>query len=516
MQAMKFFLKSLRFILAAFAVCSLLSACGEKTPEQIAAERKAEIERSVRRSQVLLFENKAKDAISLLEKTNSECGNSPELCEALAYAYIQDGKSLEAAMLFEKASDLKSGNPEILINSAKSYQQSNDLESAARAYEKYLKIRPGDPVAQRSIAAIYDTLGKPRESLNALLAALKASGRNPSTSEAAKIGNLFVKVGNSAQARSWLEAAWAATIPENVQIRKEILAGLITVYLADKETALLEDAVKKIDAIDPAYIQQNYPNLRQQLDAFRKSLQEAQEALKAAEMKKKQEEEKAKAEAEAKAKAEAEAKTKAEKEKAALENANKTGNNPSGEFAAAIDEKPVPGAPLKEADSNAPAKKAASKFEIYTAQAHDALNKNDGKAAQKAAHLAISENRTSSEAWRTLAKAYEASGKFNDSYLASKEALSLNPDDINATLYYLRNASRVQSNEKFLNSLYQAHEKFPSNPEILIGLARTYRAMGDMRNAKFFYKTFTDDTPKEHPLYREISDEYEEMLSTGK
>ncbi|MFR6032793.1 MAG: hypothetical protein ACLUKN_06185 [Bacilli bacterium] len=42
------------------------------------------------------------------------------------------------------------------------------------------------------------------------------------------------------------------------------------------------------------------------------------------------------------------------------------------------------------------------------------------------------------------------------------------PDDINATLFYLRNASRIQNNEIFLNGLYRAHEKFPNNVEILV------------------------------------------------
>ena len=74
--------------------------------------------------------------------------------------------------------------------------------------------------------------------------------------------------------------------------------------------------------------------------------------------------------------------------------------------------------------------------------------------------------------------------------MAPREAYVRAPDDINATLFYLRNASRIQNNEIFLNSLYRAHEKFPNNVEILVGLARTYKLIGDNRNAKYFYNVF--------------------------
>ena len=95
--------------------------------------------------------------------------------------------------------------------------------------------------------------------------------------------------------------------------------------------------------------------------------------------------------------------------------------------------------------------------------------------------------------------------------MAASEAYKRNPDDIDATLFYLRNASRVLNNEKFLNKVYLAHEKFPNNPEIWVDLARTYKLMGDKRNALFFYRHFLANTPKEHILYDEMEEEYKQF-----
>ena len=140
---------------------------------------------------------------------------------------------------------------------------------------------------------------------------------------------------------------------------------------------------------------------------------------------------------------------------------------------------------------------------------------SEGKPAEasKTANLAVAENRNSPDAWRALALAYDAEGRSFDSYMAAREAYVRNSDDINATLLYIRTASGVLNNEQFLNALYRAQKKFPNNSEIMLGLARTYKIIGDKPNAKYFYNAFLNGTPKEHPLYDEVNEEFEEYVS---
>lgn len=547
MKFLKIMQENFTFKLIAIFLLSALSfglcACSEKTPEQIAAENAKKTDIAVRRSKVFLFDEKPAQAIQMLEQVYQECGPSALLCEALADAYAQDGQLPSAAMFYDRAADLKNGDPELEINAAKCYEQSNLPDSAVKAYSKYLKSKPQDMVAWKAMAKCLEKQEKYQEALNAYLAALKAAGRNPTSAEAASIGILFTKIGNVPQARRWLEAAYKATIPENVDTRREILLSLLSVYLAEKETVLLNATVEELDKMEPNLVREKYPQLHAQLTEFFKNLKEAEEALKAEKAKKEaQEKEKAKKEAEEKAKKEAEEKAKKEAQEAKTisESAKKEEN--AGSQAAPEPGKPA--SPAQQTNSQPPQdpksaitetfsiaeeqirdveikdespedtlKSAEGSFEKLLELSKRSLAKGDAKTAEQAAHRAIAANRNDSQGWRALAKAYELQNRDNDSYMAAREAYVRAPDDINATLFYLRNASRIQNNEIFLNSLYRAHEKFPNNVEILVGLARTYKLIGDNRNAKYFYNVFLNMAPKEHPLYKEMYDELEELLS---
>ena len=556
MQASKYIL--MRAFFCGIALLStLLSGCGEKTPEQIAAENKKQTEMSVRRAQVLMFEEKSPEAIKLLEETYQKCGSSAELCEALAYAYMQNGQLASAAMFFENAASQKGGDAELQISAAKAYEQSNAFDSASRAYEKYLKLKPSDAVAWRALSECFSKQEKYQDALTAMLSGLKAAGRNPNTAEAARIGNLFVKIGNAVQGRKWLEAAFKATLPENTETRKEILLGLVTIYLSQKETALLEEAVAELDKISPKLVDEKYPALRSQIKDFRAALSAVNEAIKA-EKSAPPESQSAKSVGQAASSDTGESaagastpdknsKSESSPVKPSENSAAKNGDGEKGGSAIstsegeasktasasesqktsdAADEKPdmtekeavdavkTEDAPVENSagvkdETSTPAK--PSEYDALVQKCYDAIAKNDAREAEKSAHMAIAKNPEPEAAWRALAKAYELSKRDNDSYMAAAEAYKRNPDDIDATLFYLRNASRVLNNEKFLNKVYRAYEKFPNNPEIWVDLARTYKLIGNKRNAVFFYNYFLANTPKEHVLYDEMAEEYKEL-----
>ena len=102
-------------------------------------------------------------------------------------------------------------------------------------------------VAWKSLSRCLGFMNKYKDAVNAYLDGVKKSERNPNTREACDIGNLFLKVGNVVQGRRWLEAALSAVAPDNLKTRRDILEGLLSVYLAQKETALLEGVVKQLD-----------------------------------------------------------------------------------------------------------------------------------------------------------------------------------------------------------------------------------------------------------------------------
>lgn len=513
MQAMKFLSK----ILGATAIASVLffsAACSKKTPEQLEAERNAKISLAVKTAQVMMLEGKNNDAIALMENTAAENGYTFDLCQSLAYAYVEASRHAEAAIQFEKASTIKSGDAEMLFYAARYYEHSGAYSSASACYEKYLQLKPLDMVAWKALAKSLVAQEKHMEALNAYLAAVKNANRNPNTSEAAEIGVLYLKIGNKVQARSWLEAAYAATSEDNLEVLKMELSAMVDLYLAENDMPALQKAVEHLDKIDRSIIDKKHPKLREQIAEFNKSLQEAKDLI-----------EKQNLEKQAKEKAEKEAAEKAELEKKQAEEENRKALKEKAEKEAAKKAE-------KEAKEKSDAKKAAEesiqevelkdvaaeespeqKAERLSMEAYSKIAEGDARGANKLANSAVSEYPKSHEAWRALAKSYEALGDRQAAYIISKEALDRNPDDIDATLYFLRSASFVVSNEVLLNLLYSEREKFPHNPEITIGLARTYNVVGDYLNAKFFYKTFLDETSPEHPLYTEMEEEYDALLN---
>ena len=400
----------------------------------------------------------------------------------------------------------------MLANAAKTYEQAGQFQSAARAYEKYLKLKPRDMIAWKSLSKCHEKMSKYQDALNASLEGVKKSERNPDTREACDIGNLFLKVGNAVQGRRWLEAALAATSEENRQTRADILKGLVAVYLAQRETAALEGAVAELDKTSPGFVKEKYPQLHGQLAEFRRKLKEAEDALKAAELKKAEEAKKAEEE-----------KRLAEEKKAAEEAAEKakkesesSGNPAAGPKDFADQAPKAEGAELKDEAPKAKGEKKKSPVEELIEKTYALIAEKKPAEASKAGNLAVAEDRNSAAAWRALALAYDAEGRAFDSHMAAREAYVRSPDDINSTLLYIRTASGVQNNEQFLNTLYRANRKFPNNSEIMLGLARTYKLIGDRPNAKYFYNAFLNGTPKEHPLYNEVSEEFEEYVAAGK
>ncbi len=542
---MKFFTKVSLIIMAVLAL--FVSACSEKSPEQIAAENKKRIELSIRRSAVLLAENKKTDAIVMLEGTRRDCGETPELCKALAEAYVEDNKPDFVALYYEKASDLVNGNAEWLMYSAKAHIQANSLEAATKVYAKYLKIKPNDAVAWKLLAECFEKMEKYNEALDSMMSAVKVSGRSANATEATTIGNLFIKLGNFSQAKTWLGATLDASGTENIDVQKKALIGLATIYLAEKDVANLEKVVANLDKIDRNIIDKEFPALRSQLADFRRKIEEKQlaarleEKRKQEEAAKKREEEILKAEAKkleegAPTKAtdeplkptedKAQASTKKEEEKVVDTSKNvveNSSNKPEEKATEGVKDAPAQAVVSPSPDNSITVTDAVEDVvdeseplppvEKYIARSNDMLSKGEVKKAEKFANMAVFEDKKSTRALRTLAEVYEAQKRHKDAFLVAEELYKLNPDDINATLYYIRCSSRVVNNEKLLNILDAAREKFPNNMELVLGLARTYKIMGDDHNAKHFYAIFVKRTPKEHKLYQEVYNEYEEMLA---
>ena len=504
---MKIFTKLIVLIL--FATATFASAGWfKKSPEKIEKERQEQCQKAVSKAQTLLFDEKNQEAIKLLEDTYTKLGEMPQLCESLAFAYSQDGQYPMAAIYFEKASALTKNNPDMLMSAAKCYEQA-DMDSAALGvYERYLKLRPNDDVAWRSMARLLLEGGKYQEALNAYLTCLKHSNRNPNTTEAAEIGTLFLKLGNKVQAKNWLEPALKATDESNMEVRTKILVALVDLYLSEGDTPNLEATVELLNKIDANILATKYPDLMAQLKLHREKVEEAKRAIE--EKKKAEADAKAKEEADLKAKEEAELKAKEETElkaKEAAERKAKEEELAKEQNAERANQDSTPA--LKDIEETP----EVNPLETEYARCRQLIREGKISEAEKLAHKFVAADSEDSSAWILLSRAYNANGKHIDAYLCAKEALKRDTENLNLTLFTLKMGSYLESNEIFLNNLYLAYEKFPYCSEIMLGLARTYALMKNERQSKYFYDAFLDNATREHPLYRKVQEELEDLLA---
>ena len=492
------------FVLIFLATATFASAGWfKKSPEKLEQERQEKCQKAVGKAQTLLFDDKNQEAITLLEESYKKLGEMPQLCEALAFAYSQDGQYPMAAIYFEKASALTKNNPDMLMSAAKCYEQASMDSAALGIYERYLKLRPNDDVAWRSMARLFLKSEKYQDALNAYLTCLKHSNRHPNTAEAAEIGTLFLKLGNKVQARTWLEPALKATDESNVEARTKILVALVDLYLSEGDTPNLETSVELLNKIDANILATKYPDLMEQLRIHREKVEEAKRAIE--EKKKAEAEQKAKEEAEIKAKEEAELKAKEDAEKARIEAEQKAKDEELAKEQSVQESAPS----LKDVEEAPEVNPLEAEYE----KCRQLIREGKASEAEKLAHKFVAADSEDSSAWILLSRAYNASGKNIDAYLCAKEALKRDSENLNLTLFTLKMGSYLESNEIFLNNLYLAHERFPYCSELMLGLARTYALMQNERQSKYFYEAFLENATREHPLYRKVQEELEDLLA---
>ena len=530
MQAMKF--AKLLFLSVILTSTFFICSCFEKTPEEIAQMNKRKTELAVRRAQVMLAEDNVKGAISMLENAYRECGASLEICEALANAFAQDGQTASAGMFYEQAFDCNNARVDLIVFAATSYEQSDSLDAAISAYEKLLQKNSNDANALKSIAKIYQKQNNFQKALNAYLACLKAQNRNPDTSEAATIGSLFVKMGNIAQGKLWLETALSVTIPSNIETRKEIGLSLIHVYLERKDMKNLEKTIAMLDSIDAELVNKNFPELRGKLAEFKRQLAEVEAQLTAIKTRQtleaEQAEEQKQKEAEAKRiqqkieeeklaqqkkEKELEAKKEAEKLSEKEKPQNKT-NEQSAENKKqepekeniqtdVITEQSTPVDVQKKPEAKPETQK--SDFQIYLEKTKEYVAKKDAKNALEYATKTITENPSSDYAWHLMAEAFELNKLTNDAYLAAYEAYLIKKIPQNA-VFMLQYAKKDQNKETFLQTVLSVYEKFPNHEDIIFEVASAYRANNNTVKAKEFYNKYLQTETANEQKNKEAKD----------
>ena len=266
------------------------------------------------------------EALKLLEELSAQYPNDIRILESMGQVYASEGDATMAAFFLEQA-HLQSPEDDELL-----YQTYRSLEAAGQPVGHLLE-KLAEQAPDTMTPDLWKRLGQTRKAENKVQSALDAylkgvdpESAKPSAETAAAIGQLYAKVGNFAQAETWLELAADNDDPNALTA----LFELLEINLRQKDWSGAEAVVTQLDKQFPGAVEASqWQQARQELLRWRKAQDEMKAKLAAAEEAKKA----AAAEANAEANAEGEAEAEAEKEATAEREATDTSsdNDTSGE-----------------------------------------------------------------------------------------------------------------------------------------------------------------------------------------
>lgn len=537
------------------AVATLfITGCGPSEQEKEQARQQAMME-GLDAASRLLFSGQIDAALVQLERLDQNYPNEPDVLEALAFAYAKKPDHALAGFYFDTVVQLDPSRTELALYAARSHTETGDSASAALAYETYLKDSPDDAGAWLAYARALVDSNKRKPALDAYMEATRRSGANPGALDSSKIGMLYVKLGNRAQARRWAQAALSMAAEENS--KQQALLTLLELDLSEQKWSDAEKRIAELDKVDAEALD-NSPlaSARPELKQWRANQQAAAKALADARL---AENRKRFADAQARQTTqrtpdaaspdEAPATTETEEatETTAVDETTEvTEPTEAAESTITVDRTvettsltdslaapdggqklpPAPQATPEDPQVAIPpaqlavetsaesasepelATPATSSFAVQGSTAYDA---GDFAGAARLYQSALAENPDATDVYYELSRAYYNLGRWQQAELYAAEARRRDPQNLRYAVNYLRAVQKTQSRERLMAELIRAKQRFPNSPDVTLALARGYeRIYNNRRNAVFLYEDFLKLAPG-HPQADEARQRLNEL-----
>lgn len=465
-------------------------------------------------------------SLEILEDLAKEYPNDGEILSMIGKLYSNIGDLKTAAFFLEQSYLLDEQNVERLYNAY------NSLEAAqlpaAKLLEKLSTLGPELMIPQLwvRLGEFRKAENKVQPALEAYLKGVDASKEKPQTETATAIGQLFVKIGNLNQAKNWFLMAAS----EDDANALTALFGILKINLRQKDWSSASETISLLDEQFPGAVDASqWKDAKKELLIWR----DAQDAMKAK-------------------LARAESNITAGKEQiiADLNNVETFAEMPAVDITDGETEEALPAV---EKDLNDVEDIPIGEDLLVKPEVNDSLNstdkqvemsgntsdsesitlldsisraeeKEDGRSktieelisnAKRAeiernfksaiadywAAMGIDNNRA--DIWNNLSRAYLIDGQIANADIAALEAVRLEPLTITYTLDYLRVAQKSKTPYEFLAQLETAYDRFPTNAEIILSLARAHEKISKNNIvARDLYLRFIDIAPG-HPLVGE-------------
>lgn len=215
-------------------------------------------------------------AIYLLQSVIDHEDVSAEALEMLAFVFAEEDNTGLAADYFSELASKGSEYHHYFLYAAQNWERSNVLEEAVICYRKYLK-------EEDAVFSAWFSLGKVHESLQELNMALEAYHKSFELRSlghiAFRLGILYEKLNNNAQAENWLKKAIDAG---NNEEKGKALLRLLSLSVRQKQFLRAEEFVIQIEKEYPdAAKDKVFITLRDQIRFWRKKQDSLEKELQA-------------------------------------------------------------------------------------------------------------------------------------------------------------------------------------------------------------------------------------------
>ena len=463
------------FYCLGFILMLIFSGCGDRQPP---------IGELVGQAEALMAAGQIENAILILERCSERDPERVDVLESLAFAYAAQGDATLASMTFLRIAEIVPQQPEFLLYAAESLLQAGDSKGAVSQYEAYLEIRPGDRAIRVTMADLHISLGRANEALEALLVAEQIESR---PQQRIRIGELYLRRNNLAQAQSWFSQA----LEGGAVVRDEALLGLLETAVRARRFADAEQLLARLDAEYPGRLDQSpMDGVRDQLQEWRKRQNAAAEAVAALDSRP----------------------GFVEEREAQVDE----------EESVAVDPWPIPESdppepaspPVEVAQQLEPPVEVADERMANESLSRDLVSqarslRADGSITEAIHHYkrALVLNDSQPEVWAELSEAYLETGNDRWAQATASEAVRREVDNPKWILQFLRAAQRTMESDRLVAEMETAYRRFPENPEVILVLARAFAGGGNERNARLLYYKFLRLVPDDHPNRISVQEE---------
>lgn len=461
----------------------------------------------IQSAQAYQANNQPQAALVELEALNTRFPKDSEILRLIGQTHAQLKDPIFATFFTEQAAELQPLNAELryevyLHAKAADLPFANHLKKLSQLDTQIMR-----PSMWLELATALEQGNELAAALDAFLAAHNADPSLLDKHAQVSIGDLYRKLENLPQAKSWLQKAQKTKGAAN----QKLLSSLLHLAILEKDWPAAEKQIKALDQAFPEFLdtsdlspaRQAVVEWRAKQEAAERALAEQKVAFEAKQSAENNPQESAPTETE---NTETESKASLSEEVATAE---------ALAFAPAVEYYQAPPESTEATDKalnelppdagngveRAPTSpSSAERIAEILAQAEQAEVDNDRTRAIELYWEAIAIDNQSAPIWSQLTDAYRSDQQLKNAESTALEAIRLATNNVNYTLDYLRIIQNSKAPKAFLAELETAYARFPLSPEITLSLARAYQRIAvDTNAARQFYQRFIEIAPT-HPL----------------